>query len=1419
MARPIKVRMESDGAREVTSEVRGLDRALDRLRNRRLDVDTSRGVGSLRGMSRSANDVDRALQRISRGADRAFRTMGYAAAGAGAAVGAGLVSSVKAAQGLEQELANVAAVSGATRKELGLLGDQALKLGSQTKFTATEAAQAQRELAKAGVELTDILGGGLQGALALAAAGDLELADSATFAANAMNLFGLAGKDVTKVADAFAVAANVTTADVADFGMALSQGGSAAKLAGLDFIETVTILEALAKAGVKNSDAGTSMKTALLQLVNPTAKQKAMMSSLREATGDATLSFIDQEGKLKNAVGISEVLRKATDGMTQAERAKTLAVLAGTDGIRTLNAIYEAGPELLTEYASGLSESGYAADVAAKKQESLQGRVEKLNSAIENIKIRVGRAAIPSLTRLADAALQDLVPKLDTAAQEIERIWNRDGLTPEEKFSRSWDAIAATGVPEQAKQAIYEGLRQVGINGPKFILQGLREAPWEAKGVIAALLVAKLAPAMRALGPLVGKALGSAGVGGAAGRMAPMPVYVVNGPGLVGPAGGSLPGGTGRAPAGGRLGGLARLAPSTGLRALGLGGAAIGAGMALNSLDNRLHFMSPDPAETRRQVAKTQDAMVRAWREGGPKLQSAIRTALGPAALSMTDEQVRQVGESADKAMESYRRAVTSGGPKVKRSAAQITTAALQGLQGLGPQSARLAADSMVRMTRALENEGRAPKGATAELVRVLTAEMGKLPAATQEAARKSMASFGELQGTIRTVTGELRTMLSTIDTSTTAGQARASNAARLARVEASTGAILPGVYRGRDTIPAMLAPGERVLTPRQVAMADSGVPVDAAIIATGGRVGGASFSRGGIAGAAERARSNVGEPYGKPSRGESRTGPSSWDCSGYATYVAGVNVGGTTASAYSNSSPAKGGEPIVWGFRKSHSGGYRGGYDEHMGVRVDGVWYQTSGGRTAQTGSDGDWTEIRVPTGLGGLQAGDGNEYEGSSSRPERTPRQLTVAALRAAGVSGKRAAGMASRILQAGADYAGSVLGTVGRDSSGAALEGIGVARKLRKAGVSAEVIAEEQEAAANAGEVRRLKRDQETMSAAVKKLRARSRRLEADEKALLKGKRPKAARRRALRQIKTARAKLDEQLRALYDVLAQNHVRLYELGETSRSTLASYAPEADAAPVSAAVAAVEGIGDIVSSAGRDDVLQDRLAQRDGEAAARAEGITDSGIISNRGQLAVAERRKAEVTSLAAQVKAAYDQVVARRGQLLKAWNDLYALLRKTPLSKPRLRAMVKDDISKVREELEMMDGAEEALLEQHQDLVQQAALLDLDIADLQVALTAPPSVDSSPEAEKARAAAAIATRSAGLSEAFIRGALGPGDIGSGGRTALEAAGGVVYAPTNVYTLHPGDPRTLQAIQDANAAAFTSAAPRLSPTVRTGL
>lgn len=346
---------------------------------------------------------EKAMKTSAQRTSASLHAMGRAAkigAGAGVlALGAVLVGSVKKAADFEAQISSLGSVSGATGKQMQALRKAAMDAGAATKYSALEAAQAQTELAKGGLSVTKILGGGLSGALALAAAGEMELAAAAETTANALNLFKLNGNQATRVADMMATAANATTADVADFAMALVQGGAAAKAAGLSFDQTIVALEALASSGVKGSDAGTSMKAAFTQLASPTARSAELMDKLG-------LQFFRANGTMKEMPQLAAMLGDKLGGLTKQQRLQAATTLVGTDGMRALLALYDTGAPKLEKFGRGLKEQGTAAQVAAEKQDNLKGRLENLQGSIETAGIKLGTRFLPMLEKGAIKATE-----------------------------------------------------------------------------------------------------------------------------------------------------------------------------------------------------------------------------------------------------------------------------------------------------------------------------------------------------------------------------------------------------------------------------------------------------------------------------------------------------------------------------------------------------------------------------------------------------------------------------------------------------------------------------------------------------------------------------------------------------------------------------------------------------------------------------------------------------------------------------------------------------------------------------------------------------------------------------------------------------------------------------------------------------
>lgn len=315
-------------------------------------------------------------------------------AGAGAAASAvlvaGFIAAVSAAAKFDKALSNVRAVSGASSKEMTALRNAALDAGKATSFTASQAADAEAELARAGVSVANITGGALKGSLALAASGQIDLSESATIAAQAMNTFGLAGKDVGHIADVLSAGANKSASDVHGLGESLRMGGLLAHQTGLSLEDTVGVLSAFADHALIGSDAGTSLKTMLQRLTPQSAEAQAMMDKLG-------FSAYDSSGKFVGLTELSGRLQKSFSNLTPEARNSAMGVIFGSDAVRAATVLYGLGAGGINKYVSEVNDAGAAQRMAAIQTDNLSGDMERLRGSIEVALIQGGSAATGAL--------------------------------------------------------------------------------------------------------------------------------------------------------------------------------------------------------------------------------------------------------------------------------------------------------------------------------------------------------------------------------------------------------------------------------------------------------------------------------------------------------------------------------------------------------------------------------------------------------------------------------------------------------------------------------------------------------------------------------------------------------------------------------------------------------------------------------------------------------------------------------------------------------------------------------------------------------------------------------------------------------------------------------------------------------------
>ncbi|WP_030443154.1 phage tail tape measure protein [Actinoplanes subtropicus] len=310
---------------------------------------------------------------------------------------AGLAAGVvKMRMDFDKSMSAVQAATHAGAADIDKLRQAALQAGKDTSFSATQAADGITELAKAGVSTADVLGGGLKGALNLAAAGQLSVGEASETAASAMTQFKLSGKDVPHIADLLAAGAGKAQGSVHDMGYALSQSGLVASQFGLSIEDTTGTLAEFAHAGLIGSDAGTSLKTMLLALANPSKQSKALMDELG-------ISFYDATGKFVGLGGVAQVLQTRLKGLTAEQRQQALGQLFGNDAIRAASILYTDGAAGVKEWKDSVNAAGYASSTAATMTNNLAGDIERLKGSIETLAIQSGGGAAGGLRVLTKA--------------------------------------------------------------------------------------------------------------------------------------------------------------------------------------------------------------------------------------------------------------------------------------------------------------------------------------------------------------------------------------------------------------------------------------------------------------------------------------------------------------------------------------------------------------------------------------------------------------------------------------------------------------------------------------------------------------------------------------------------------------------------------------------------------------------------------------------------------------------------------------------------------------------------------------------------------------------------------------------------------------------------------------------------------
>lgn len=322
------------------------------------------------------------------------------------------VAALKTAADYETNMNQLQVITKATAVEMKALSDQALDLGKKTSFSAGEAAAAMLELGKAGLTVTQV-SGAIPGVLDLAAAGGLDLARAAEIAANAVNSFGLEASETTRVANLLAAAANASSVEVKDIADSFTMASAVWAMAKQDINSLTASIALLGNAGIKGSDAGTSMKSMMLALVAPTAKAKEVLSSLN-------IEIFNTDGSMRNFRDILGAMESAFGGLTDAQKSAAMATIFGSDAVRAASILVKEGVEGYDAMIKVTNNATAASEMATAKTKGLAGAFEYFKGTIDTLMIETATPWLDQLNKMIRGTA-DMIAKFSDLPAPIQR--------------------------------------------------------------------------------------------------------------------------------------------------------------------------------------------------------------------------------------------------------------------------------------------------------------------------------------------------------------------------------------------------------------------------------------------------------------------------------------------------------------------------------------------------------------------------------------------------------------------------------------------------------------------------------------------------------------------------------------------------------------------------------------------------------------------------------------------------------------------------------------------------------------------------------------------------------------------------------------------------------------------------------------
>ena len=297
-----------------------------------------------------------------------------AAAGVAAAlheIGGAYMDCITIAGDFQSSMSTVEALSGATANEMESLTAKAKEMGAATKFTAQEASEAMQYMSMAGWDAASMTAG-LNGVMQLAAASGEELGTVSDIVTDALTAFGMTAQDTNRFVDILAAAATKSNTNVSMLGESFKYAAPLCGTLGYSAQDAAVALGLMANSGIKSSQAGTTLKTALANLSAPTKAQAGEMERLG-------ISMTNADGTMKSLAQLTDSLRSSFSELSEAEQTA-------------------ADVDSLTQSIYG--SAGAAQRMAEIKLNNMNGQLVLMKSAWDALKTSVGEQFTPAMRDL-----------------------------------------------------------------------------------------------------------------------------------------------------------------------------------------------------------------------------------------------------------------------------------------------------------------------------------------------------------------------------------------------------------------------------------------------------------------------------------------------------------------------------------------------------------------------------------------------------------------------------------------------------------------------------------------------------------------------------------------------------------------------------------------------------------------------------------------------------------------------------------------------------------------------------------------------------------------------------------------------------------------------------------------------------------